>query len=497
MYLLAIPLFFIIVNGKTTTLHSVCMTNFVAVNIDSPTNVETISRTLCYDKIPDYRTNVHGYNIKSYCFVDENNFYVQKGNHNISRCGEWLQLVGPSQKPIVCMVAGSENLKVSGVSTSNQYSFIGVPRNIFLTLTGGFDEGASIVTQITLSETDFDLRISPTLYVLNRNDTTATIQFTDFNRNPEKIAVDNIFYDMTPENTFLVPLFDSDVAVHLIAFDNEKIDFPKVNLKRGDKFMSTARFVNYDMVDCNFMADKNVFFRGSREDHGTLLTWQIVQWNQDKTIVEFDNSAQEIKFVGKTSNLSMVFVYPTVIMLNQDFAYFEIEFETSSSDYQFVVANTGHCKNVVKYTFDYCSPTQLNLPTKYYFNRLEKTIKLRMSLFGINKLFSNTIELIHKVPPGTVLNLVSAQLVREAKMLNQTECNSVSFNCLGTECTITNQFSRKVPFNFGCSPSCGVCRVGFTCNDYGKCVEEVNLNQRSEANVISCLLVLLLLQLLL
>ncbi|EDR21497.1 hypothetical protein EDI_185560 [Entamoeba dispar SAW760] len=496
MYLLAISLIIIIVNGKNN-FFSVCMSDFVAVNIDAPTNIETIRRTLCYDKIPDYKTNVHGYNIKSYCFVDENDLYVKKGNRNISRCGEWLQLVGPSQKPIVCMVAGSERLNISGVADESEYSFIGVPRNIFLTLTGGFDETSNVVTQITLSETNFDLRINPTLYLINRNETTATIQFTDFNRNPEKISINNIFYDMTPQNTFEIPLFENDIIVHLITFDNEKIDFPKVNLKKGNKYTSIGRFVNYDMTECNYMADKNVFFRDSRENHGTLLTWQILQWNQDKTVVKFDNCDQEIKFIGKTSNLSMVFMYPTAIMLNQDFSYFEVEFETSSLDYKFVAANTGRCKDVLKYTFDYCSPTQVNLPIKYYFNKAEKIIKMRMSLFGINKRFSNIIELIHMVPQGTILNLISAQLVRETRMLNQTECSSVSFNCLGTECTITNQLSHKVPFNFSCLPSCGVCRVGFTCNDYGKCVEEVNLNQRSEANVISCLIILLLLQLLL
>ncbi|ELP84011.1 hypothetical protein EIN_345970 [Entamoeba invadens IP1] len=91
--------------SKTTN----CMTDFIAVNMDSNDITCTIVSE-CYKQILNYKHDITAFNLKAVCYVSPSNFFIQKDNLNVTRCGEWLSVTGPSQKSVHCMVAGSASI---------------------------------------------------------------------------------------------------------------------------------------------------------------------------------------------------------------------------------------------------------------------------------------------------------------------------------------------------------------------------------------------------
>ncbi|ELP89903.1 hypothetical protein EIN_472910, partial [Entamoeba invadens IP1] len=168
----------------TTQVESLCMTDFVVVNMNSP-EVNIRNYTLCYNRIPNYEINVHGYNIKSLCFVHPDYLIVNKSTLFLNRCGEWLQIIGPSENIVNCMVAGSADIGTADSTLAIERRTIGVYSLLYKRLTSGVDNTKNYLTQVTMFEVAFDLGIPPSFYVIYRNESSVTIQFTDHNRPPE------------------------------------------------------------------------------------------------------------------------------------------------------------------------------------------------------------------------------------------------------------------------------------------------------------------------
>ena len=152
---------------------SVCMDDFLAVNMEDIIKLRTANkgnltdfefdsitgRYDCYNnnQIPNYSSKVHGFNINSYCYVPKDYLWVKRGNHSISRCGEWLALVGPSQKQVLCMVGGYFEIKVN---TYPDVPVIALRKATFQGLSPGMTNATDLISPITVSETDFDLKIN-------------------------------------------------------------------------------------------------------------------------------------------------------------------------------------------------------------------------------------------------------------------------------------------------------------------------------------------------
>ncbi|ELP87157.1 hypothetical protein EIN_354590 [Entamoeba invadens IP1] len=478
-----------------------CMTDFVAVDMSSD-QAHIVEQKLCYDRIPNYTHNIHGYDIQSICFVHEDYMNVNKSTGRINRCGEWLQLIGPSEKVVDCMVAGYAIIKTNGSTEAIERRTIGVPTNIFSRLTSGADNAANYVTQVTLFEVAFDLGVSPSLYVLNRTEDTVTIQFTDHNRPTEKMAVEynNTIksYYKEFDDTYIIPRIKDYINIQMVSFDDEKIRFMEVNLDKEDSATARVRFPAYKTKPCKFSADTEIFNKDVKlVEKLTFQKWQVWTLNEKLEGTMFEWGNNDISLTAEGGNLTIGFAYATALRIQKDFKELRVEMEIDG-DYEFMQSHLLHDTSLLEMNFATISVVQAGLPTQYFRQSGGKTIELKVAFNIKSLIYANVITITQKLSKGTHVVLKSATLIREEEMKKSDKCNSTAFDCAFTECTISNEtFEDGVsPFISGCIPTCGICRDGFVCSKKGFCVVEPVFNLREATTGVALFLVLIFISLL-
>ncbi|EDR26435.1 hypothetical protein EDI_268380 [Entamoeba dispar SAW760] len=483
--------------GNRHILDTPCMTDFVAVNLNSPRIIVNEIK-YCYDKIPDFRTSVHGHNIKSDCYINEYLIGVNKSTNTVNRCGEWLEVVGPSQNPVMCMIAGSVDVTINGANPQIYTRIIGVRNSIFSQIT--IASGTSLpLSQVTVAESDFDLRINPSLYVLSKNDTHAIIQFTDHNRPPEKIEIIdgelNEEIKINSDDTFTIQLFSHSINIYLISFDSEKTEFKGIDLNTITRYATDDRFVSYNLRSCKYLADTQMFIEGKNYTNILpMFRWKMYYIADNDNVTSFPLTESIIQFDTPSDPISTCFLYSTPLRLNQDFKELRMDFRCSDlHSYKFIGANLYYTDRISSVDMKTANLISSDLPTKYYFDKDGETIHMKIGFDASSYQYSNFIKITHSVPIGTTLSLKKSYLIRSKANDNQTECDHTTFDCQFTECTITTTSSAS-PWQENCQPTCGTCRVGYVCSDQGFCLKEQNFNQRSGClNLIISMFVLALL----
>ncbi|EMD45451.1 hypothetical protein KM1_080940 [Entamoeba histolytica HM-3:IMSS] len=483
--------------GNRHILDTPCMSDFVAVNLNSP-KITVNEIKYCYDKIPDFNVSVHGHNIKSDCYINEHLIRVNKTSNSINRCGEWLEVVGPSQNPVVCMIAGSVSVTINGANSQLYSRIVGVRNSVFSQIT--ISSGTSLsLSQVTVAESDFDLRINPSLYVLSKNDSHSIIQFIDHNRPPEKIEIIdgelNEEIKINPDDTFTIPLFSHAINIYLISFDSEKIEFKGINLNTITRYSTDDRFVSYNLRSCKYLADTQIFEEGKNYSNVLpMFRWRMYYIDDKNTATSFPLTESKVQFKTPSDPISTCFLYTTPLRMNQDFKELRMDFRCSDiNSYKFNTTNLYYTDTVTSVDIKNAKIISSDLPTKYYFDKDGETVHMKIAFDASSYQYSNFIRIIHSVPVGTTFSLKRAYLIRSKANSNQTECDHTTFDCQFTECTITTTSSAS-PWKEGCQPTCGNCRVGYTCSEQGFCLKEQNLNQRSGCLniIISTLIVALL-----
>ena len=482
------------IKGKNLT--SICIKDFVAINMDS-TLFETENEYDCYKEIPDYKKKIYGFRMKSECYIDSNLMYVDKGNI-VSRCGQWIQIVGSSHKKIVCMIAGSRSIKSREKIIPKEVTPIYVNYNTFLFLTSSFIEVNDLTTPVTISETDVNLKINPSLYVINKKEeeNTVTIQCIDSNRATEKVVIKGIEYIINEKAQYVIPYFKEEIMIILVSYDNERVDFHGVNfLKEKEKYETQHRYISNEMSQCTHVNEWNVYESRKIQNKGEYLTWQI--WIEDlyenREMYDIDS---EIEFSFPTQYTKTSFVYPSAININQEFQYFEMIYEIN-----FNIEEYSHYMSNLAYQYEMKESNKIErniitsrLPTKYYVEEDQKTIHLKVAFNKKINTFSNSVTIVHYLQTeeleGKMMKLKEAKFIPREEYRNQIRCPVESIDCWGYECTITKETKT---WEKGCRPLCGVCRVGYICSTEGKCIKEENNNTRNSSISHSLLFLLLLL----
>ncbi|ELP89307.1 hypothetical protein EIN_477610 [Entamoeba invadens IP1] len=477
------------------------MPDFVVLNMNS--SFATISNySLCYDKIPNFEHLIHGYDIQSLCFVHPEFFIVNKSSLFLNRCGEWLQLIGPSENVVNCMIAGSAEITSDGSTYSIERRTIGVFENIYKRLTSGVDNKQNFITQVTMFEVAFDLGLPPSLYVINRNKTSVTFQFTDHNKPAEKIGVEYqnkvTTYWKKIDDMFVIPLIKDKVNIQMVSYDDEKIRFKGINLSEENSFTAAVRYISVDTKPCKYITDTQVFNSSAfDEDKLTYQKWQVWTINEKLEGHMFEWGKNEVSFIAEGGNITLCFFYANSFRIQKDFKEMVVVFDTDG-DYEFIITHILQDTSVTELNFDTIKLIQAGLPTKYQRINGGKTIELRIAFNLKTKLFANVVTITQKFSKGSHVVLKSAYLIREEELVDTDKCNSTSFDCLFTECTISNESypNGDSPFQKACEPACGVCRDGFVCSTAGKCIVEPSFNIRDysiKTAVVFLLLVIFLL----
>ncbi|ELP89524.1 hypothetical protein EIN_457830 [Entamoeba invadens IP1] len=465
--------------SSETLVDPLCMTDLVVVNMNS-SSVNVRDYTICYDKIQDYEHKVYGYDIQSLCFVHPDFFIVNKSTLFLNRCGEWLQIVGPSENVVNCMIAGSADISTEGSTFAIERRTIGVYSSLYKRLTSGVDNVNNYLTQVSVFEVAFDLGIPVSLYVINRTQSTVAFQFIDHNKPAEKIGIEykNVVtsYRKNIDDTFVIPLINDYVNVQMVSFDDEKIRFLAVNFSKIDMATAAVRYVAVNTKPCKYIADTQVFDSSKVvEDKLIFQKWQVWTINEKQEGRMFEWGNNNVSFVAEGGNLTLCFAYANAFRIQKDFKEMKVVFDVDG-DYEFLITHVLHDTSLTTLNLSTISLIQANLPTQYLRVNGGKTIEMKIA-FNLKTLqFSNVITITQKFSKG-------AHVV----LKNSDKCNSTSLDCLFTECSITNEsyYTGPSPFLKGCEPFCGVCRDGFVCSSQGFCIKEPSNNNRDGGSIVT------------
>ncbi|ELP88898.1 hypothetical protein EIN_476000 [Entamoeba invadens IP1] len=496
----------ILCNSQTaTTSKSVCIYDFAAVNYESD-QVDILESEDCYHQVPDYKKVIVAHNRETLCYVNRKYLYLNKTNSRLNRCGEYMVMVGPSQRPIVCMVAGFMNLKVNNTLMTPELTerFFGVTSKTISQLTGGLEGSTNYFTQVTFSPSDIDQGVNPSLFVLSTDNNTAKVQVGNSNQIIEQVTVvtkgKEKIYGQNIDGTFSFKIEDGISELRLISFDYNKLIIKNPNLTMPTTIGLASRFKAVRPKNCKFVIDDKIWKEGE-VSNSTFMRWQVWQVNRNGEGAMYDFTNEQMKL---TSNeiidgkgfLSVGFFYPTEMLISQDFKELVVEFEVENTDnYEFARTILVRNREYGKINIETMEYIDTNLTTKFYLTGDKKTIHLRAAFKNTDYSFTNLFAFSGFVPIGSYIILRSAYLTRSDANDNQYHCDHLSWDCDNMECRITNTSVVDGTNHWSefCKPNCGTCRDGFVCTTGGRCISEINENIRSGQLATVCLFVCLLL----
>lgn len=524
--ILILLLIFIQINGQT--LQSICMDDFLAVDMDrlensSTTHWDKNELVDCFEYIADFKSKIRGFNTYAECYINEEYLTVLLANNiRASRCGQWLQLVGPSQKSVVCMVAGTHNISLSEFEN---VSIIAMRSELFDGISHKMTEQTELYAPITVAETDFDLESRPKLFVAYTSLGYNLLHFVDTNKLPAKITILGVEYFMDQFGRYQISYKGGFLlSLSLISYANERIDFHNVDLSDRsfeleekkqeiivEEFQTQARFPNYIMSKCHYLAENHVYEEGVVRTN-KFFHWHIIKVNVDKDGNHIDNETIFDNFLENKFVLDITHEYyniemsmePSATIISLSFKWLEIILETNFDvdKFEFLEAvffvqnKTKDIRELIQ------MEDQFSLPVKYLLNQSLHTISIKVAFPITYKLFVDKIILRQRVKDVTgnenyKITVKNITFIRRDEYSKQPSCSAEAMFCKGTECTIPmeNYIEGVTPWESKyCMPECGICQVGFFCNASGICEKDINKNTRSNSNIVwilYCILFLL------
>ncbi|ELP85979.1 hypothetical protein EIN_136530 [Entamoeba invadens IP1] len=384
------------------TLNSTCMTDFVAFNLDSH-DITYIIISECYTKIPNYKQLISAYNLKAICYVSSSNFFIHKDGHNITRCGQWLTVTGPSQKSFHCMVVGSAVMFYQNQNIEkNGETVVEVPNNLFLFGTGQLKHVRDSLYQATVSVGDYLAYIKPSLVILNMTQHEAIVQVFNLNKPVEMIGMNYISYIKRKDDTFTLkrPLNSSEIKI--ISLDFEKVVMPTILEKVGFIATATTSFQHFNMTKCKFIASP-LLYSEKHQITNPMLLWYFyrVNYRFQSELLDFIKPVIITRENDKEVMLTMI--YGSAFLMSQDFRQLkcklEVNFTIEIIDIKLMlIANVETAKNSDGFVI-----VRKNMT--YTYKQTNDTVYILIAMDKSCKEFSNGIEIGYKSTPGDVLKL--------------------------------------------------------------------------------------------
>ncbi|ELP83639.1 hypothetical protein EIN_200770 [Entamoeba invadens IP1] len=472
-------------NETEEVITPICTSDFVAANMNAVGLTYEITSD-CYSLIPKYKQTVKGYNLHSECYVQDKFLLVAKNGHNVSRCGQWLEINGSNlDTPVLCMVAGSFHPKLYGEEiTSYVTTYIGFQEHLFHLLTAGFAYEGDNFVQVTVAETDFDIQKSPTLWVLDNKDDMAKIQIVDCNRPHEFIEFNNTQYRKDKNDIYRLPITSGRSSLNLVSFLNEKIKFENVTLSQIGSFPASSKFVSKKIKHCEYLGESQIFSENETRVQ-QLMNWYYYKNYQDKNGVYYTDKIDSIKPVIETTEvnnyLTFLMGYAVPEMMEQEYKEFVLTFKVNFNMRIVNVAISISKKIREQDVKGSLTLVRSGLKFDYYQNG--DIVKLKARFDNTQHEFVNCMSITYLSKIGDRVELINGEMIRVEKTSNIKNCNSTVFDCLNTECTVDGNsidVGERI-WEVGCEPTCGNCRDGFVCTTMGKCVEQENDNMRSDS----------------
>ncbi|ELP93994.1 hypothetical protein EIN_181610 [Entamoeba invadens IP1] len=477
-----------------------CINDFIAVDMDSE-DVEIVERKECYDNtiVKDYDKKILGENLGIKCYIHKDFLLVNLTPNNLSRCGEYIQLTGPTQRSQLCMIAGYVVVKSKDISDELSKVVIGVDKKVISTLVSGINQITLSMTQVTMNELVFDLGVNPSLIVLDRTSSNVKIQFINHNRTPSIAVIKNngvtTSYPKQEDDTFVIPQYKERVSLGLVSFDGEIIFFDDFNTQSDVEKVSNSRFSSAEIQKCRFFADPLVWSENKEGLKASFFTWRVLQINRDNSTTIYTHLDKTIEFESKDGLLSVIFNYPTEMLFAQDFKEARITVEIEDvEDWKFIQSDLFMNVNSKDFNPSLNYPVQNRINTEYNIGTDGKTVDIKIGFDKRNRLFANVLVFTQMMSVGKKMKLKSVFFERSTQYDLQNDCGLKRFDCNNVECTIDLNNTIEdgpVPFDDGCIPFCGTCRTGMICSTTGKCKPQVNNNNRDKAEGLKILLFLL------
>ncbi|KAL7717380.1 Uncharacterized protein QTN25_005196 [Entamoeba marina] len=437
--------------------NSPCITEFALGNIDAigvegDTSYQLNEISDCYESIPDSESVVYGKNIKSECYVHNSLKYFHFGEQNINRCGQCLEITGPSSTPYTCMIAGFFDLTNPSNSTEESKHFIVASEEFYFSVANRFESSSLVFSQVTVQAIDCGYNVVPSLHTLNQNQENITIQIVNANTLLERIKIGSVEYFMNELGQFSFPIPTSLVDIQIISYYYDVVGTKTVNFTKTSSLSFPNQFPYEEHTQCAYNPTEIIYDNTTELGNNSFLSWEMFLVDSSLNVYNLTQKQGGVSFESVGIRTTLLFYYFTSVQLSHYYNDVVLDLDISGNA-SFLMSNIA--VNHRRESANGGSRMQIKVP----FNKA-------------NHQFANIIAITFETEeyPSFVLNKATLNKIQDASE----SCDIDSFDCSeNIECSTSKLWSD------GCAPYCGTCRIGYSCSDDGQCDTEVNFNQRS------------------
>ncbi|EKE38358.1 hypothetical protein ENUP19_0062G0035 [Entamoeba nuttalli] len=440
-------------------------------------------KEICYNDIPNYEKELYSYTIQQTCYVHKDYMYFQKDGLNISRCGQCLEIKGPVGDPLYCVVAGYFYTNHT-VNPDWLNKTVGVTQKGYDTIASTFNAAITIsMIEVVLQPTTCPFKVFPKLYVKKQTD---SYEITLFNSNAkdEKLVINKVEYQQNENGRYIIPQnkITSSSHVQIVSVEDDVISMTNVDLTQESYLTFPSRFITNTKSECRYCATLSIYDKEEGISDMRFFRWKLYT-KINGLINRLEPTNKDVILSTTEDELSMFFYYGTLHQMSG--SYQELQFEATlvSGILDLIHASLGANTNTKEFKESDilvdCDNLQFKQMTKTI-NGSEK-VYIKVILDNSCTAFSNVFSLKFKTSSSTKFILERAHLIMNDDVVDK-NCDWDSMNCANTQCTITNESYDDYtvsPWKEGCQPSCGTCSTGYVCTKSGMCVEEPNMNLRS------------------
>ncbi|ELP94411.1 hypothetical protein EIN_046640 [Entamoeba invadens IP1] len=486
--------------------HDPCVNEFSAMDI---TKAETHNGLIprlhvtytCYSEIENYQIKVAAHLSKQLCYFHKWYKFFNFHGKNISRCGQFFEITGPTQVPYHCMFAGT----FESDSTDEDQEYY--TRNIVLVngLTMGHLTTMSAIeppvfTKISLRASDAPFELLAKVTAITFNSTDIQMVVYDNSRPIQSVLVNDDEYFQNENGAFNVKRKKSIIdTVKFVAIDGEIfLAYVTTLFRIGDAFAQNPLTQIKDDQVCSFTPNPILFDEEQTTSKYDFSSWKIltVSGTNSTTYISHDKS---VDFVMSDTEISIYFLYTTKFMVWSTYRFLLCDFSATSQvvlDRVFLTTmNYSDTFSVININppFDQCSNMSFVLQNSLNSSQsLEYKYQFYSFMTRRCPTSNNVIGVVLKGTKGSIIRLQSTSL--EENMTIVSSCRSASLECGELQCNPYETFPESfvnVGFTRDCFPAdCGRCKYGYNCTAQGKC-EKVN-NKMTSSSALSYVVVLLL-----
>ncbi|ELP86102.1 hypothetical protein EIN_327490 [Entamoeba invadens IP1] len=424
----------------------------------------------------------------NFCFLHNRFEFIHQSDQIISRCGQCLRLIGPSNRETICTVSGYFTMSSSSNTTDNFENVIAVPKNLYSLISTNIETDSSWFSQVTVNTGDCNFINSPTLLQM-KNESDFAIQAFNFNKPLKKLQIgyedvhvseDHMFhFKKQPTGKVKVESYYGDIiSGNFDDFDGTKLDL-------GDQFPKT------NDENCPFMPNVHIYQNTSTREKNDFIKWGFYQTNPDFTVDDVEEKDDGIDFVSKGGRMTIALRYNSPIQMGKYYSELIIESEINGS-FNLLMANMAlnrKKENIYNFDIEKVDVLLKNITIEEEVDGV-KTKKIRVFFSKGSRAFSNLLMITFFTSKGNKLSIKNAY-IKPRLQKKELECPIDSLDCKTTECEIDSQETEL--FQKECQPYCGACKTGFQCSSQGKCVTQDNTNSRNQGSlmmILACVVLL-------